>query len=124
MSENQTPQELVLACDIHAIHPEQREQHYRISQQLFASVLEVREFAGGYGFRLPVESATLTQAAAFISNERLCCPFFAFTLRLEPPNAALWLDMSGREEVKDFIRAEIGKLLTDEVTQAAGFNRY
>jgi|SRR5687767_7670026 hypothetical protein len=117
MSEN----ELVLACDIHAINPEQREQHGHISQALFAEVLEVRDLAGGYGFRLPVETISLMRAAEFISNERLCCPFFAFTLRIEPPNAALWLELTGGAEVKDFIRAEIGSLLNADLAKTAGF---
>lgn len=123
MSENQTIQEVVLACDINAIRPEDREQHFCTGQTLFAAVQEVREFAGGYGFRLPVENTVLSQAAEFISMERLCCPFFGFTLRLEPPNAALWLELTGDDAVKLFIRAEIGSLLNDTVAQAAGFNR-
>ena len=71
----------------------------------------------GYAFRLPNESDVLLKAAEFIALERLCCPFFGFSLEVEPEGGALWLRLTGREGVKPFIHAEIGGHLSAPMTQ-------
>jgi hypothetical protein len=100
-----------IACDLSAIPAEQRETHIADVQQLFALVQQTRELPNGYAFRFPAESDILLQAASYISYERLCCPFFGFTLELEPQSAALWLHLTGSAEVKQFIKAEMGSLI-------------
>jgi hypothetical protein len=121
MSENTTQQdEIVIACDLTAISAEEREAHFAVSRGLFAAVTEVREHADRYAFRLPTDSASLIHAAQFIANERLCCPFLTFTLRVEPQRAGLWLELSGNDDVKLFIRTEISSLLSEPVARAAG----
>lgn len=114
---NPTP----FACDLTAITPSQRKQHEQTSREVFAAVEQVIEQSNGYAFRLPVDSTVLMKAAEFVTNERLCCPFFGFTLEIEPANAALWLQLTGTDEVKPFIRAEVGTLLNDTIARAAGF---
>lgn len=47
------------------------------------------------------------KAASFITKGRLCCPFFGFSLQLDPEGGAPWLSLTGREGVKPFIQAEI-----------------
>jgi hypothetical protein len=39
-------------------------------------------------------------------QERLCCPFFEISLRFERDGGPLWLRLTGREGIKDFIKAE------------------
>jgi hypothetical protein len=56
---------------------------------------------------LPNETGLLRKAVDFIANERLCCPFFGFTLEIEPEGGALWLRLIGPEGIKLFIRAEM-----------------
>lgn len=90
-----------IACNLLAIAADERPGHIERSGSLFGSVLEVQELADGYAFRLPVESETLLQAAQFIANERLCCPFFTFTLRIEPNQSAVWLTLTGDDAVKE-----------------------
>jgi hypothetical protein len=101
---------LVIACDLTAINAAERDQHTLTAHELFASVTEVQELADGYAFRLPPENLSLRSAADFIANERLCCPFFDFTLKVGAQNG-LWLSLSGSEEVKQFVRAEFGTLV-------------
>jgi hypothetical protein len=107
MSEQQNP---VIACDLTAIDAAERDQHTLTAQQLFATVTEVQELADGYAFRLPAENLTLHSAVDFIANERLCCPFFDFTLKVGAQNG-LWLSLTGSNEVKQFVRAEFGTLM-------------
>jgi hypothetical protein len=97
-----------LACVMDAIAPDQRQSHLAKAKDLFRAVAEICELPAGYAFRLPNESDILKEVAEFISLERLCCPFFAFTLEVEPEGGAVWLQLTGRDGVKEFIRAEIG----------------
>jgi hypothetical protein len=93
-----------IACNFMAIAPEVREPHSRNVEQIFASVLNIRELADGYAFRLPLENAMLYQTVDFITNERLCCPFFTFTLVV---GEELQLQLTGSAEVKAFIKQEL-----------------
>ena len=61
------------------------------------------------------------KVAEFIANERLCCPFFGFTVEIEPEGGALWLHLTGRDGVKPFIQAEVGAALNGSVAQPANF---
>jgi hypothetical protein len=39
-------------------------------------------------------------------GERACCPFFDIDMRLEREGGSLWLGLTGREGVKQFIQAD------------------
>jgi hypothetical protein len=49
--------------------------------------------------------------AEWIGNERLCCPFFDFDLRVGDASAPMSLKISGPEGVKQFIRAELAAMV-------------
>ncbi|HEX7773459.1 MAG TPA: hypothetical protein VF435_13635 [Pyrinomonadaceae bacterium] len=107
MKEKESP----FACDMTAIAPEERDAHLATIKKLFSVVQKTRELADGYAFELPNEPDILATAAAFISKERLCCPFFGFGLDIEREGGPLWLSLKGRDGVKPFIMAEIGEHL-------------
>lgn len=121
MSNLNQPQEITFACDMSALTPAQREHHGTASKELFADVQEVRETSNGYEFRLPEDSATLLRVADFITYERLCCPFFAFSVEVESQGGPIWIGLSGDEGVKAFVIAELGGILNDDMAAAAGF---
>jgi hypothetical protein len=100
----------IIACDLTAINAADRDQHMLTGKQLFASVTEVQELTDGYAFRLPAETHILHSAAHFIANERLCCPFFDFTLRVRA-GSGVWLSLTGSDAVKQFVRAEFASLV-------------
>jgi hypothetical protein len=103
------------ACVMDAIEPDKHGAHIATAKQLFNSVKEIQELPSGYAFRLPNESELLLKVAEFISLEKLCCPFFGFTLEVEPEGGAVWLQLIGRDGVKSFIRAEIGEFLGESI---------
>jgi hypothetical protein len=100
-----------------AIEADRRSQHVATARYLFSSVSEIKELSNGYAFRLSDEKEALLKVAEFISLERLCCPFFGFTLEVEREGGSAWLHLTGREGVKPFIRAEIGEFM-DETSAA------
>jgi hypothetical protein len=111
MNEAHTERESPFACVMDAIEPGKRQQHIATAKQLFHSVNEIRELSDGYAFRLPKEADMLLKAAEFVSLEKLCCPFFGFTIEVEPEVGDVWLQLRGREGVKPFIQAEIGEFM-------------
>jgi len=108
--------EIPIACDMQAISAEQREPHEERSRSLFAVVQAVQELPDGYALRLSEDTPTLTNAILFLANERRCCPFFRFTLDLEPEQGPIWLSITGGEEVKAFLEGEMLSLMPPNVT--------
>jgi hypothetical protein len=104
-----TAQETIIACNLTAIDDNERQRHFLTTEQLFAAVQHADELPDGYAFCLPAEH--LLDAAHFIANERLCCPFFTFTLQQEANGGPLWLKLTGSAEVKQFIQAEFAAVL-------------
>lgn len=100
-----------IACDMGAIDPGLRAGHVTTGAHLFRAAEEIRELPDGYAFRLPADADTLLKVAEFISLERLCCPFLGFALEVEPEGGPIWVRLTGREGVKEFIREEVGGLL-------------
>ena len=115
MEDRSTVQESLFACNMTAIAPAERKEHIAAIEQVFGAVEEIREISAGYSFRVANETAMLLKLASFIAKERLCCPFFGFSLEVEPEGGALWLRLTGREGVKPFIQAEIGQALSKSV---------
>jgi len=94
----------VIACNFGTIDPAERSQHMASADQIFASVLHIKETANGYAFQLPLNPPMLYRTAEFINNERLCCSFFTFTLKVDQE---MWLELSGTSEVKSYIHNNI-----------------
>jgi hypothetical protein len=96
--------DVVLACNMQAIPKEMRSIHEANAKRVFASVQELRELPTGYAWRLPNETDVLQTIVAFMSYERLCCPFFRFKVEMEPDLGPVWLHITGNVDVKDFLR--------------------
>ena len=99
------------ACVMDAIEPEKRAPHLTNAKTLFNRIQEIREMENGYAFRFSNEGAILSSLSDFIALERLCCPFFGFSVEVEPEGGAIWFSLTGRSGVKPFIQAEIGEIV-------------
>ena len=100
------PSDSALACNIAAIPKELRPVHQANTKRVFSSIQEWRELATGYALRLANQTDLLQTVAAFISYERLCCPFFRFTLEIEPHQGPIWFHITGVTDVKAFLQSE------------------
>lgn len=100
--EHDTP---ALACIIGAIPTEQRPLHRANIEQIIASAREARDLATGYAWSLPNDMDLLQTLVAFISYERLCCPFFRFTIDVEPDQGPIWFSITGPTGVKEFLQS-------------------
>lgn len=77
-----------------------------LERDIFAAALEHVEIADGYAFRFPQDEEWLPELAAFIVEERRCCPFFTFELVQAPASGPVWLRLRGPDGVKPFIESQ------------------
>jgi hypothetical protein len=105
-------QQSSFACNRMALTAAQRRRHFKeLGPALRSREKSVRELANGFEFELPADPATLQLAVEWASGERACCPFFEITLRLDAEGGPLWLGLSGRTGVKQFIEADAASWL-------------
>ena len=95
-------------CDFSAMDLEQKKRHSILARDLLPKHLEMKELPDGYAFRFPNDRVLFTELSELASLERLCCPFLTITLELPRDQGPTWLKLTGKEGVKDFLRAELG----------------
>lgn len=105
---NTPAQNIPLACNMDVFTPTEREKHIRTTTQLFQSVQAIHEAENGFEFIFPNFDAPddMTQLAEFIFNERRCCPFLEFTLKIASNDTPISLLLTGPEGTQEFLRAE------------------
>jgi hypothetical protein len=98
------------ACDRSALTPAERKHHFdELMPAMRKLVKSVKELPDGFAFELPPETAAIQLAAEWVTNERLCCPFLDIALRIEREHGKFWLQLTGREGTKEFIRVDFGR---------------
>lgn len=108
-----------LACDLSSIDDNRLDQHRRNGEAVFEAISEIREVENGFKFKLPAETELIQKVGSFIARERLCCPFFDFALSIPSNHQPVWLQLSGREGVKPYIKETLlpkldASVITDE----------
>ena len=98
-----------LVCNMDVFTPAEREDHIQSTTQLYQSVQSIHAVENGYEFTFPNGSEMITGLGKFISNERLCCPFLEFTLKITPRNAPISLILTGPEGTQEFLQAEFSE---------------
>jgi hypothetical protein len=100
MSTSQSP---VIACNLDALSPAERDRRAALAQAVVAQAHSVRELTDGYALQLPVTSSLAHESLEWLLLERRCCSFFRLELELEPEEGALWLRLRGGPGVKEFL---------------------
>lgn len=96
-----------IACDLSSIGENQRDRHRRNAKTVFESIGAICELEDGYAFRLPADTELIRTVSAFVARERLCCPFFDFTLTIPSERQPVWLALRGREGVKAYVERSL-----------------
>jgi hypothetical protein len=92
-------QSLPIACDLHAIPAGRRAEHIETAENLLLNLYtEKQELPDGYAFRFA--AGLFPQIAAFIDNERRCCPFVTFGLQVPPGGEPIWLRITRPDGAK------------------------
>jgi hypothetical protein len=111
------PKQIPFACNLKAFQPAERARWRKLIEQVTSAVVSARELNDGYALRVDTSRAPLVQVAEWIGLERKCCPFFDFQVAVHGEDGSLWLSLTGREGVKQFIDADFS-LLHDKLANA------
>ncbi len=87
--------------------PELRIRKSIVVASLKQMVMAKKETPNGYKYKFRGTDQVLHLLLDFIKSERLCCNFFTFRLRVADPSLPIWLELSGPDGAKDFIRNEM-----------------
>lgn len=98
-------------CNMDVFTPAERESHIQTTTQLFQTVQSIYEAQNGYEFIFPGPngSESIAVFAEFIYNERRCCPFLEFTLKIAPNDKPISLFLTGPEGTREFLREEFSE---------------
>ena len=99
-------------CNLQALSVAERAEHEELTARLAESVQKTRELSDGYAFELDGNRLSIEQLASWTGFERRCCPFFDFNLEWRRENGPVTLRLTGRDGVKEFIRAEFPQIIT------------
>lgn len=108
LPEAQTPNPTAppIACDLTAIPADERDAHLaRAARLVFQTYEEQQELPDGFAWRFSAEQ--YEEVAAYVSNERRCCPFFSFTLEVYPAGGPMWLRVTGDAFTKAYLQSEL-----------------
>jgi len=97
-----------LACDLDAISASDRPRYDQLRKMLAASATGKRELPDGIAVKISTERMALAQLAEWIALERKCCPFFEFRIEVAPESGPVWLSLTGRPGVKEFLAQTLG----------------
>src|ERR1700728_22839 len=109
------PAESPFACNRAALTPQARKRHFdELSAALRARKKSIRELRDGFEFEFPSDTATFQLVSEWVTGERLCCPFFDIDVHVEREHGSLWLRLTGRKGVKQFIRSDFDRWFLTE----------
>ena len=104
-AQGRTHQNSLLACDLTALTADERLPHQDTTAQLFGDALqEIQELPQSYAFRFTADA--YPAIAAFVAQERRCCPFLTFGVEVSAEAGPIWLRMTGPAGVKALLQAE------------------
>ena len=110
---NSEPQDNAIYCNMDVFTPDEREGHIQTKTLLFQTVQGIHEAQNGYEFIfLNHGSESIAAFAEFISNERRCCPFLEFTLKIPSKDQSISLLLTGPEGTQGFLREEFSEIFS------------
>ena len=110
---NSEPQDTAIYCNMDVFTPSEREHHIQTTTQLFQTVQGIHETQNGYEFIFPNHrSESIAAFTEFISNEKRCCPFLEFTLRIPSNDKPISLLLTGPEGTQEFLREEFTEIFS------------
>ena len=101
--------EIPIACDLDAISASDRPRYNELRKMLAASAIGKRELPDGVAVQISTERMPLAHLAEWISFERKCCPFLDFRIEVAPASGPVWLSLTGRPGVKEFLAHAFAK---------------
>ena len=102
-----TRKESPIACQMNALTIEERSRQAKLFAELTHVVQRVQELPDGIAVEFSSKADIWMSAAEFITLERRCCPFLSFSMEIKGEDGPMWLRITGREGVREFLAAEL-----------------
>jgi hypothetical protein len=93
-------------CNLKALTAAERAEQQQVTTRVLRSIRNKRELVDGFAFEVDGGRLSIKELASWVDFERRCCPFFDFHVEWRRDNGPVTVQLTGREGVKDFIRAE------------------
>ncbi len=87
--------------------PELRERKETVIASLKKQMLEKKELKNGFAYKFSGSDTMVDELATFVKTERACCDFFIFNLSISGDKSEAWLEITGPNGAKDFIKTEL-----------------
>jgi hypothetical protein len=100
--------ETPIACRLDAIPASSRRRYDELRRMLAAAAIGKCELANGIEVQISTDRMALAHLAEWISLERKCCPFLDFRIDVAPESGPVWLSLTGRAGVKEFLAHSLG----------------
>jgi hypothetical protein len=101
-----------IACNLKALTFEQRKELDKVGAQVISAITASRDLNDGYAFRIDPSLASLKDVAEWLDLWRRCCPFYEFRIDFHAADAVVWLSVTGRPGVKEYIPVDSPKLVS------------
>jgi hypothetical protein len=95
--------ETPIACQLDAIPESDRARYNELRRMLASAAVGKRELPTGIEVQISTERMALERLAEWISFERKCCPFLDFRIDVAPESGPVWVSLTGRAGVKEFL---------------------
>ena len=99
-----------IVCNLKSLTPEQRKQMGEIGRHVISAITKSRELNDGYMFRVDAAKAALVDVARWLDLWRRCCPFYDFRIDFHAADTTVWLSVTGRKGVKEYIAIDVPQL--------------
>ena len=99
-----------IACNLKALTSEQRNELELLGGRAIAAIAESRDLKDGYAFRIDPAKESVVDVARWLDIWRRCCPFYEFRIDLHAADGGMWLSVTGRPGVKEFIPLDSPRL--------------
>jgi len=87
--------------------PEMDARKATILTSLRKQMLDKEELPNGYAFKFAGTDTMINELTEFAKTERHCCDFFTFKLSISGDTSAVWFEITGPLEAKEFITTEL-----------------
>ncbi len=88
--------------------PEFQKRRTEVLQKLKKQIREQKTLPNGYALRFEGSEQRLEDVMQLLRFERDCCSFLTIKLIAEAGNGPIWLELTGPEGTKAFIKQEMG----------------
>ena len=99
-----------IACDLTVFTITERIKHVALAKSLLGQARQVIENENGFTFVFDESPGLERKIAAWVREEKRCCPFFSFELTRADTPSSLKLRISGPDGAKEILRTGFNKM--------------